>query len=222
MNDRVMEKTLMIRKVMFALTVPAMVLGAACGSSPTVGTSTPTPVSAAPSSQQTPSSQPTPTVPTTTDPCQVVTASEAGSLTGASYGPGTAQTTVGGGQICIYGYQTLNVFEVLVGIAPDAGTAQAQWGQEESKAQALLNQSLSQVQGFNVSFSVNDVTITGADKAAVGTASASYGGRMFGAAAVYLLKGPDFLSFSDLVVDHPAPSASAMQSEAQTALGRLP
>ena len=211
----------MIRRVIFASVMPVMMLGAACGSSPTVGTSTPTPVSAAPSSQQTPSSQPT-SVATTTDPCQVVTASEAASLTGASYGQGKEETDSGGGQICIYGYQTLNVFEVLVGIAPSAAAAQAQWAQEESKAQALLNQSVSQVQGLNVSLSVNDVTITGADKAAVGTASATYGGRTFGAAAVYLLKGPDFLSFSDLVVDHPAPSASAMQLEAQTALGRLP
>jgi hypothetical protein len=215
-----MEKTLMIRRVIFALTMPAMMLGAACGSSPTVGTSTPTPVSAAPSSQPTPSSQPS--VASTTDPCQVVTVSEAASLTGASYGPGKEETDSGGGQICVYGYQTLNVFMVLIATAPDAGSAQAQWTQQESKAQALLQQSVSQVQGLNVSLSVNDVTLTGADKAAVGTASATYGGRTFAAAAVYLLKGPVFLSFSDLVVDHPAPSASAMQSEAQTALGRLP
>jgi hypothetical protein len=132
------------------------------------------------------------------------------------------ETDSGGGQICVYGYQTLNVFEVLIATAPSAESAQAQWAQEESKVQAILNQSVSQAQGLNVSLSVNDVTITAADKAAVGTASATYAGRTFSAAAVYLLKGPVFLSFSDLVVDHPAPSASAMQAEAQTALGRLP
>jgi hypothetical protein len=211
----------MIRRVIFALTVPAMMLGAACSSSPTAGTSSPTPAAATPSSQQTPSSQPT-SVPTTTDPCQVVTASEAGSLAGASYGQGREETTSGGGKICIYGYQTLNVFEVLVAIAPDAGTAQAQWASEESKAQAALNKVFTQAPGLKVSLNVGDVTITGADKAAVATSSATYSGHAFNAAAVYLLKGADFLSFSDLVLDHPAPSASAMQSEALTALGRLP
>jgi hypothetical protein len=132
------------------------------------------------------------------------------------------ETVSGGGQICVYGYQTLNVFEVLIATAPSAESAQAQWAEEESKVQAILNQSISQAQGLNVSLSVNDVTITAADKAAVGTASATYAGRTFSAAAVYLLKGPVFLSFSDLAVNHPAPSASAMQTEAQTALGRLP
>ena len=211
----------MIRRMILTLTLPAMMLGAACGSSTTVGTSTPTPVSAAASSQPTPSSQPT-SLPTTTDPCQVVTAAEASSLTGASFGPGREEATSGGGKICIYGYQTLNVFEVLVGISSSAASAQAQWAQEEAKAQTLLKQSVSQVKGVNVSLNTNDATITGADRAAVGTVSASYAGKTFAAAAVYLLKGPVFLSFSDLVVGHPAPTASAMESEAATALVRLP
>jgi Protein of unknown function (DUF3558) len=211
----------MIRRVIFALTVPAMMLGAACSSSPTAGTSSPTPASATPSSQQTPSSQPN-SVPTTTDPCQVVTASEAASLTGASYGQGREETTSGGGKVCMYGYQTLNVFDVLVAVAPDAATAQAQWASEESKAQVALNQGFTQIPGLKASLKVGDVTIAGADKAAIATSSSTYSGHAFNAAALYLLKGAVFLTFSDLVLDHPAPSPSAMQSEALTALGRLP
>lgn len=210
-----------IPRAIFALTVLAMMLGAACGSSPTAGTSTPPPASPVTSSQPTPSSQPT-SVPTTTDPCQVVTASEASTLTGVSYGPGRKETTSGGGKICVYGYQSLNVFEVLVGTAPSAAAAQAQWTQEESKAQALLKKAITQVPGLNVSLKAGDVTVAGADKAAIATSSATYAGHVFNIAAIYLLKGPIFLTYSDLVLNSPAPTASAMESEALTALGRLP
>jgi hypothetical protein len=215
------ETTVMFRKVTLALIGLVLSAGAACGGSTTAGTSTPTPVSATPSSQQTPSSQPT-SVATTTDPCQVVTVSDASTLTGVSYGPGREETTSGGGKICIYGYQTLNVFEVLVGVAPSAASAQAQWASEESTAQAALNKAFTQVPGLKVSLNAGDVTIAGADKAAIATSSATYSGHAFNAAAVYLLKGPIFLTFSDLVLDHPAPSTSAMEKEAQTALGNLP
>jgi hypothetical protein len=40
--------------------------------------------------------------------------------------------------------------------------------------------------------------------------------------AIYLLKGATFLSFSDLVLGAQGPSASAMQTEAATALSRVP
>src|SRR5262245_26067015 len=50
---------------------------------------------------------------TTTDPCQLVTASEASALTGASYGPGT-ERAIGPGKTCVYGGSTKNVFMVDV------------------------------------------------------------------------------------------------------------
>jgi hypothetical protein len=159
----------------------------------------------------------------TLDPCQVVTSSEASSLAAASFGQGREDTTSDGlGKICIYGYQTLNIFEVLVAQAPDATTAQSEFAQEEAKAQATLTQAASQAPGLAFNISLNDVSIAGADRAAAGTFSGTYAGHTFGAAAVYLLKGAVFLSFSDLEVGLTPPTLAAMQTEATTAVGRLP
>ena len=165
----------------------------------------------------TPSSQATAV---SSDPCLVITAAEASSLTGATYTEGKEETTSGGSKICTYGSQTLDVFEVLIAQAADAATAQSTWAQEEGVAQQRLKDAASQLP--SASLTVNDVSIAGADRAAVGTFSATFSGRTFAAAAVYLLKGPYFLSFSDLVVGKSAPTADAMQAEAATALGRLP
>jgi hypothetical protein len=41
-------------------------------------------------------------------------------------------------------------------------------------------------------------------------------------AARYLLKGATFVGFQNLLLGHAAPSASAMQAEAQKALARVP
>jgi len=43
-----------------------------------------------------------------------------------------------------------------------------------------------------------------------------------GLIAIYLLKGSTFVTFSDLVLGKPAPSAATMEAQAQTTLGRLP
>src|SRR5690348_10178293 len=59
---------------------------------------------------------------TSLDPCQIVTSAEASALAGANFTTGIEQTTDGGGRICVYGYQTQNVFMVLVAQGPDAAT----------------------------------------------------------------------------------------------------
>jgi Protein of unknown function (DUF3558) len=202
---------------LFALT--AIALLAACG---TTSTSTATPTPTTPPATATPAPTPTPTVvPTTTDPCQLVTSQEASSLAGASYGAGRPDTTSGGAKICIYGYQTLNVFLVLVAVATDAATAQADWAQEEAKAQAALNQGAGQ--GANITFNLNDVAnLPGADRAAVGTASGTVSGQTISGSAIYLLKGPIFFTFSDVGLGITPPSISAMEAQAQTSLARLP
>lgn len=156
---------------------------------------------------------------TTTDPCQVVTSQEASSLAGASYGAGREETTSGGAKTCTYGYQTLNVFNVVLSIAPDAATAQAQWAQNEAKAKAALAQFTG---GGNANVTASDATVAGADKAAIAAGSATLNGRTINISAIYLLKGTAFLSYSDLVLSQPAPTSAAMEAEAVIALGRLP
>jgi hypothetical protein len=209
------EISSMLRKSLCLIGGFAVMLIAGCAStnSPTADTSP------APSAAASPSATASPTG--TTDPCQLVTAAEASSLAGASYGAGLKQANTGGSNTCIYGYQTLNVFMVTVAIASDAATAQAEWAQEESQAQAQMTK-VASAPGVTVNISTSDVTLTGADRAAVGTGTASLGGHTFAGAAVYALKGAIFFTFSDLTVDHAAPTSAAMQGEAETVVTRLP
>ena len=202
-----------IRFGVMAAFMAMLLTGCASSSGPVANTgSSPTP---SPSSQRT-------STPVSLDPCALVTAAEASALAGDSYSAGTPDTTSGGAKLCVYGSQTLNIFEVLVAQAQDAATAQAQWAEDEAKMQATLQQATSQYPGLTVSFSVSDVTITGADRAAIGTVNTSYKGQTFGATAVYLLKGPNFLTFSDLEVGHTPPTPAAMQGQAAKSLGRMP
>lgn len=215
----------MNRALAIGLTGAAASLLAACGAA-TSGTS-PTPSSggiAAPTPTAAPTATPTPVpsqtaVPTAIDPCQIVPASEASSVAGVSYGPGREETTSGGGKICVYGYQTLNVFQVIVAVASDAATAQADWAQEEAQVKTALDEA---AKGYTFTFNVNDVSnISGADMAAVGTGGGQIAGQTLGVSGVYLLKGPVFVSFSDLVLGHAAPSTSALEGEANTVVGRM-
>ena len=162
-------------------------------------------------------------VPTALDPCQLVTPSEAASLAGAVYASGTEVTNDSGSTMCIYGSQTVNVFEVLVAQAPDAATAQADWSDEEANAQALLQSGPGLPPGVSVHFDLTDVLdLAGADRAAVAQGGASFAGRSISASACYLLKGATFIAFSDLQVGPSAPSSDAMKAQAATVLSRLP
>lgn len=161
------------------------------------------------------------------DPCQLVTASEASSLAGATFGTGTEQTntdTAGGGtsRICIYGGTTANVFEVLVAQASSASVAQADWAAQEAKVQSSLSSASSNLPpGTNMQFNVNDTSISGADKAAAGTISATISGQTLAGSAVYVLKGAAFAAITDITVGHAAPAVSAMEGQASTTLGRM-
>ncbi|HUZ87537.1 MAG TPA: hypothetical protein VNF26_11370 [Candidatus Baltobacterales bacterium] len=155
------------------------------------------------------------------DPCVLVTSSEASSLAGATFAAGKAGTTEGGANTCIYGSQTLNVFTVLVTKASDAATAQADWAQEQAKAQAEINKGIPA--GASVSLNVADVSgVAGADKAAVATFSTTLSGQTVGITAIYLLKGAVFLTFSDLVVGYAPPATAAIEAQGVTSLKRLP
>ena len=165
------------------------------------------------------SASPPAAVTTTLDPCQLVTSNEASSLAGTSYTTGVEQTTDGGARICVYGYQTTNVFMVLVTQAPDADTAQQTWADEEQRAQAVLQQGTPP--NVTVNYALSDVSLQGFDRASLAGGTGTIAGRAINATAIYLLKGATFVSFSDLVLDNPAPTGDAMQLEAAAVNGRL-
>ena len=202
----------------FSLTAGlAVAMLAACTSNTPVANNSP---ASSPSTAASPSAQAS-AVATTTDPCQLVTAAEASSLAGASYSVGKEETTSGGGKLCWYGAQTRNVFEVFVGVASDASTAQTQWDQEKSEVQADLLKATN-VSGVKITLNVSDTTLSGADRAASGTLNESFNGHVLAASAVYMLKGATFAAIVDLVLDQPAPAIASMETQAQTVLGRLP
>ena len=184
------------------------------GSSPAAATLADTSAPTTPPSQapaQTVSSSLATAVPTSLDPCQLVTSQEASQLAGASFGAGQESTTSGNAKICTYGAQTVNVFMVEVGQAPDVATAQA----GKAAAQAAFQK-----------VAAKGVTVTElpnfADGAAVLEGGAVISGLTFSGSAIYVLKGTVFFGMSDIVVGHAAPSSAALQAEATIVLGRLP
>lgn len=155
----------------------------------------------------------------TMDPCQLVTAAEASALAGATYGAGAADDTGQGGRRCTYGAQTKQVFWVQTGAAASASAAQADWAQEQSQVESVLEQGLPA--GVHVTTASTDVSGLG-DRAAVVTGTATISGVSIAVAALYMLKGPDLLAFGETAAGDAAPSASALQAQAQTSLARMP
>ncbi|HSS93806.1 MAG TPA: DUF3558 family protein [Candidatus Dormibacteraeota bacterium] len=198
----------------------AVLLLAGCSSSSSTANTSAPPSAAASPHAASPSAQAS-ALPASIDPCQLVTSSEAASLTGAAYGAGRQEAYSGNGKGCVYGYQTTNVFFVIVAVAPDAASAQANWAQEQAKAGSLLQQGSGQTLGINITFNWSNVSVTGADQAAAGAFSATKAGRTISGSAIYLLKGPVYVGISDLALGA-APGSSAMQAQALTVIGRLP
>jgi hypothetical protein len=167
--------------------------------------------------------QSAPAAPSTTslDPCQLVTSAEASTLAGTTYATGREETTDGGSRVCVYGYQTRNVFMVLVTQAPDADTAQAAWADEQARAQALMQRDLPG--GLSPNVSVNqDAGVAGYDNSATAAGGGTIGGRTLNISAIYLLKGPTFVTYSDLLLDNAAPTTDALAAQAKSVLTRLP
>lgn len=160
-----------------------------------------------------PSSGPT-AVPTSIDPCQLITAQEAGTLAGTTFGPGKKETYSGNGRGCIYGSGTKNVFGVIVAIAPDVATAK----KAEADVVARLKADASKLsQGMAVTELPGFAPNTDAMLLEVKPNPYGISGR-----AIYFLRGASFAGFSDLAVGGTAPSADAMKAEAMTVLGKLP
>jgi hypothetical protein len=156
-------------------------------------------------------------VPTDIDPCQLITAEEAGTLVGTTFGAGEESTTEGNARICTYGAQTKNVFIVEVAIAPDEATAKA----DEAAAQAELQSKANQLPAVGLAVTQLPDFAPGADAALMG-GSMSLGGTTIGASAIYVLRGTTFFGFSDVALNQAPPTADAMKAEAMTVLGRLP
>jgi len=197
-----------------ALVIPLVI--AACSGSPSTPTTNAPMATAAPMATDTPQmTQATETAtPTALDPCVLIDSQAASTFTGATYGDGVESTTEGGARICTYGANTMNVFMVEVAQAPDVATAQADKTAFVNDLQAHLQQLTSG--GLNIT-QMPDF----ADGAVMADASISAGGETVNGRAMGVLKGTVFFGFSDVVVNGPAPTSDAAQTEAQTILDWL-
>lgn len=210
-----------MRNIMILLAGAAALGVTACGGSGTVGVdtgggSTPSAAATAASSSAAPSQS---GVATSLDPCQLVTSSEASALAGTTFGAGREEKTKGGGKICVYGYQTTNVFTIEVGQDKSASDARAQWSKEESNARSLLKHKVP----AGISVHVQTADVPGlADRAATVYSKNEIAGRQFGISGIYLLKGGTVVAFQDLLLGSAPPSTSALESQARTTLSRVP
>ena len=155
-------------------------------------------------------------VPTDIDPCQLITADEAGQPRRRD-----VRGRQGGGDL---GPRTdlhvrrehPNVFMVIVAIAPDVATAKAA---EKAAEQDLKDNA----QSFGVPVNVTKLPdFADQTDAVILDGSASLGGESISGRGMYLLRGTTFVGFNDLVRGKQAPSADDMKAEATTVLSRVP
>ncbi len=210
-----------------AVTLLAALALAACSSSNGTDQPTPTPTvsatatptvaaTASPTESASASaSESTNTVPTAYDPCELVTAAEASTLSGASFAAGTKSDTSGGGQICNYSAAGI-VVEVLVGQSTDTETAVAQ----EPAFKAQLENGVAQAGVVNPILTEIPEFETGVD-AAVLEGHATVQGVLVSAIALYALKGPTFLAISEVTIGGNPATSDEIQTQAHTSLGRI-
>ena len=102
--------------------------------------------------------------------------------------------------------------------SPTCG-ARAEWSGEQARARALAQRKLP----AGVHLALNLKNVPGlADRAATAHGVSSLYGHTIGLSGIYLLKGATFLAFQDLLLGHAPPSTASMESEARTALSRVP
>lgn len=153
-------------------------------------------------------------VPTSVDPCQLVTAQEVSAITGATFTAGQASTETNNVKTCNYGQEGVD-FTVVASRAPDEATAkkdEADTKAELEKNAPGLPYKLEELPGF----------APGAD-AAVVSGSMNTGGGTYSGIAIYVIKGTDFFGITDISsLGGQAPTSAQMQDLAKVALGRLP
>ena len=163
-----------------------------------------------------PSSEDFTPVPTSIDPCQLVTQEEAGRLVGATLGPGQVSTLANNDRMCEYSQEGL-VFEVLVAVAPDAATAKA----DEPAFKAQLEQGAAEAGIANAKLTEMPDFEPGVDAALI-SGHATVGSQKISAIALYALKGAVAISISDIGIGGGVASSDDMQAQARVTLGRLP
>ena len=155
-------------------------------------------------------------VATSVDPCQLITAADAGTLAGTTFGAGKESETEGHAKMCVYGAQTKNVFTVAVAIAPSTDVAKA----EETAVINQLKQTAAEAGKNALQTSVVPNFADGTDAVIMKM------GPILGinGAAIYVLRGTTFFGFSDLVVGGNAPTIDDVKQKAMDVLngGMLP
>jgi hypothetical protein len=155
-------------------------------------------------------------VATDIDPCQLITADEAGKLAGVTFGSGKSSTSAGHVKMCTYSAPGPNLFSVEVAVAPDEATAKAAEAAEEKD----LSDQAAQMADLHLALTKLPNFAPDTDAALLEAAVKSP--VAFGARAMFVLRGATFFGFSDIVVGGEPPSAQAMKDQATTALGKLP
>lgn len=150
---------------------------------------------------------------TAPDPCAMVTSAEATTLTGSSMGAGKKATDA---SLCTYSSPTGHL-SVQTARGTSVAEAQAAWTARQAQLPQLL-QEVGSVPGM--ALHVTPVSGFG-DRAALISEKASLQGVTLSVTGMYLLKGTTFTGFEVIELNHPAPSAAAVEAEAKTVLGRM-
>jgi hypothetical protein len=153
-------------------------------------------------------------VPTSIDPCQLVSAQDANALTGANFTAGQASTGANNVKTCNYGQEGVDL-TVVAARAPDVATAKK--NEDDAKADLQKNApglpyKLEELPGF----------APGVD-AAVVSGSIGSGSQTYTGIAIYVLKGTDFFAITDIsTLGNRGPTSTQIEDQAKVALGRLP
>ena len=199
---------------------------ASTGGSASAAPASPAPASAAPSApaSSAPSARPSTAAsptgaasnaatagPSAINPCTLVTAKEASTLTGLTF-PASRESTLAGFKICTYG-QEGNSFVVEAAIAPDAATAKK--AEQQAMAQAQKD--------LPVAFKTTRLTAfaPGVD-AVMAQFTGSLQGTTVSAIGIYVLKGAAFFDITDVAMGGTTPTAAALQAQAKISLARVP
>jgi hypothetical protein len=119
--------------------------------------------------------------------------------------------------------------DVIVAQADSPATAKAVYAQELGQAQNLIATNLPPGVHVNLVTSSASLSPSGGsaspssvgDEASTVTGSTSILGKTIAFSGIYVISGATFFTIGDLVVGTPAPTAAAIQAQAQTVIGRI-
>jgi hypothetical protein len=153
-------------------------------------------------------------VATAIDPCQLITAAEAGQMVGVTFGAGKEHEGANHVKSCTYTSGT-NTFTVDVAVAPDEATAKTAENQAVSAIesnQGLKDAGMKETKLTNFAPGTDALILDGQVKGQISLA----------ARALMLLKGVTYVGFSDLAIGGDVPSQDAFKNEAMTVISRIP